>query len=57
MSIYREYDIRGIYEKELFDKWTPILKTLEYGSEEYKDSLKNLKVALDHHYENNSHHP
>ncbi len=44
-------------EKELFDKWTPILKTLEYGSEEYKDSLENLKVALNHHYENNSHHP
>lgn len=44
-------------EKELFDKWTPILKTLKYGSPEYKDSLDKLKVALDHHYYVNSHHP
>lgn len=44
-------------EKKLFDKWTPILKELTYGSKEYKDSLKELEVALNHHYENNSHHP
>lgn len=44
-------------EKELFDKYTPILKNLEYGSPEYKKSLENLQVALDHHYANNSHHP
>lgn len=44
-------------EKELFDEWTPILKTLKYGSVEYKDSLGKLKVALDHHYYVNSHHP
>ena|ERR1700744_3335845 len=44
-------------EKELFDKWTPILKELVYGSDEYKDSLNKLKPALDHHYANNSHHP
>lgn len=44
-------------EKELFDKYTPILKELTYGSDEYKQSLTELKVALDHHYENNSHHP
>lgn len=44
-------------EKELFDKYTPMLKDTTYGSEEYKGYLKELKVALDHHYENNSHHP
>lgn len=44
-------------EKELFDKYTPKLKGTTYGSEEYKIFLKELKVALDHHYENNSHHP
>lgn len=44
-------------EKELFDKYTPMLKDTTYGSEEYKWYLKELKVALDHHYENNSHHP
>lgn len=44
-------------EKELFDEFTPKLKGCTYGSEEYKEYLKELKVALDHHYENNSHHP
>jgi hypothetical protein len=44
-------------EKALFDKYTPLLKTLEYDSPEYKKSLSNLKVALDHHYANNTHHP
>jgi len=44
-------------EKELFDEMTPILKSLTYGSDEYKDSLAKLKPALDHHYANNSHHP
>lgn len=44
-------------EKELFDEFTPKLKETTYGSEEYKKYLKELKVALDHHYENNSHHP
>lgn len=44
-------------EKELFDKYTPKLKNCTYGSDEYKEFLKGLKVALDHHYKNNSHHP
>lgn len=44
-------------EKELFDKYTPLLETLTYNSPEYIESLNNLKPALDHHYENNSHHP
>ena len=44
-------------EKELFDKYTPLLKGCEYGSEEYKQFLSELKVALDHHYDMNSHHP
>lgn len=44
-------------EKELFDEMTPILKTLTYGSDEYKASLAKLKPALDHHYAANSHHP
>lgn len=44
-------------EKSEFDRLTPILKTLVYGSEEYKESLQELQVALLHHYRNNSHHP
>lgn len=44
-------------EKSYFDKVTPKLKNLEYGSEEYKKSLREIQPALDHHYANNSHHP
>jgi hypothetical protein len=44
-------------EKELFDEYTPKLKGCTYGSDEYNEYLKELKVALDHHYANNSHHP
>ena len=44
-------------EKEVFDKVTPLLKDLTYGSDEYKEALKEMGVALDHHYKNNRHHP
>lgn len=44
-------------EKELFDKYTPLLKNTTYGSKEYKEYLKELKIGLDHHYLKNSHHP
>lgn len=44
-------------EKELFDEWTPKLKAMTYGGDEYKAALASLKPALDHHYAVNSHHP
>lgn len=44
-------------EKPLFDKMTPVLKGLTYGSEEYKQSLAELGQALEHHYAHNAHHP
>src|SRR5690554_6575281 len=44
-------------EKELFDEYTPKLKDCTYGCDRYKEYLKELKVALDHHYAENSHHP
>lgn len=44
-------------EKELFDIYTPKLKDCTYGSDEYKGYLKELGVALQHHYAHNSHHP
>lgn len=47
----------GPFEKPIFDKVTGTLKGLTYGSEEYKEALKNLGPALEHHYANNSHHP
>jgi hypothetical protein len=44
-------------EKAEFDRLTTRLKDSTYGSDEYKGFLKELKVALDHHYEHNTHHP
>lgn len=44
-------------EKEIFDEATPKLKGLTYGSEEYKKVLEEIKPALDHHYQQNRHHP
>lgn len=47
----------GPEEKPHFDRETPLLKGLTYGSDEYKASLARLGEALTHHYANNSHHP
>lgn len=44
-------------EKPYFDIATPKLKTLKFGTPEYKESLDSIKPALDHHYKMNDHHP
>jgi len=44
-------------EKEAFDEFTPKLKDCTYGSEEYKGYLKEMNIALKHHYLENRHHP
>jgi len=44
-------------EVEIFTEFTPKLKGSTYGSDEYKGYLKEMKVALDHHYTHNDHHP
>ena len=44
-------------EKSMYDEFTPKLRGMTYGSDEYKQSLKDMGPALQHHYENNSHHP
>ena len=44
-------------EIELFTEFTPKLAETQYGSEEYKTFLAELKPALDHHYANSRHHP
>lgn len=44
-------------EVEAFNVATPKLQHLEYGSAEYKQSLKDLGPALEHHFAHNSHHP
>ncbi len=44
-------------EKEIYDKYSPALRTVEYNSKEYKAILKEMKVGIDHHYSVNRHHP
>jgi hypothetical protein len=45
------------HELPIFTEYTPKLKHSTYGSDEYKQFLKEMQVALDHHYKNNRHHP
>lgn len=65
-SIIRNLLTRGILhdesklkspEVEIFTEYTPKLATSTYGSDEYKDFLEEMGVALEHHYKKNRHHP
>lgn len=44
-------------EWPLFRENTILLRDITYGTDEYKEALKKIKPALDHHYSHNSHHP
>ena len=44
-------------EKEAFDRATPKLSEMTYGSPEYRAALVELGPALEHHYAANDHHP
>lgn len=44
-------------EVSTYAEYTPKLSSSTYGSEEYKQFLKEMKPALDHHYAHNRHHP
>ena len=46
-------------EKEVFDRLTPALAGITYGSDEYRATMKRVGVkdAMAHHYAANSHHP
>ena len=64
--IQKELSLRGIShdrskleqpESQYFEKYTPLLADVTYGSPEYQQFLKEMQPGLDHHYENNRHHP
>ncbi len=44
-------------EVSSFTEMTPKLAASTYGSEEYKQTLKHMQPAIDHHYACNRHHP
>ena len=56
-AIYHDESKLESPEREIFDEYTPKLRDTTYGSYEYKGFLKEMKVALDHHYAANRHHP
>jgi hypothetical protein len=45
------------HEAPYFANQVENLKNLEYGTEEYRQSLEKIRPALNHHYRHNSHHP
>lgn len=44
-------------EKAVFDEYSPKLRDSTYGSDEYKRYLREMQIALEHHYYHNRHHP
>jgi len=44
-------------EFEIFEEYTPKLRGCTYGSKEYKQLMKEMKIAIDHHNKHNRHHP
>ena len=44
-------------EVEVFEEYTSKLRDCTYGSDEYMENLKGMKVAIDHHNGVNRHHP
>jgi hypothetical protein len=44
-------------EVAVFDEFTPKLKDVVYGSEQYKEMTRKMKPAITHHQQNNRHHP
>ncbi|MEG0166194.1 DUF5662 family protein [Anaerorhabdus sp.] len=56
---HRDHDSSKLIEpeKDIFDEFTPKLANTTYGSDEYKEHLKGMGKALEHHYSANRHHP
>jgi hypothetical protein len=56
-SVDHDLSKLGEFERESFTKYTPRLASMEYGSDEYRQCLREMQPAIDHHYYHNSHHP
>jgi Family of unknown function (DUF5662) len=53
------HDHSKMTDEELpyYAEYTPNLKGLTYGSNEYRDMLEKLRPCINHHYKANAHHP
>lgn len=56
-AVVHDYSKFSEEEFDLFEKSTPKLAGLTYGSQEYKDALREIEPAIKHHYLVNTHHP
>jgi hypothetical protein len=54
-----DHDRSKLYgiEKQTFDQITPRLRGVTYGSDEYRQTLRENREGIDHHTHNNLHHP
>ena len=59
IDLVSSYDRSKLQPEELdiFVEYSPKLKASEYNSPEYHRNLAEMKVALEHHYAHNLHHP
>ncbi len=44
-------------ERRLFDTYAPLLRETTYDSPQYREHLRHMGAALEHHYAYNRHHP
>lgn len=44
-------------EIETYDKFAGNLQGVEYNSPEYRATIEQMRPAIEHHYQHNSHHP
>lgn len=57
LKTHDQSKINDPVEKALFDKWTPELRRLTFGTDEYKMALDSMGEGVKLHYQHNRHHP
>ena len=55
--IHDDSKLNDPVEKQLFDHWTPKLREIVFGSDEYKVALVGMGEGVERHYKANRHHP
>jgi hypothetical protein len=56
-ALHDNSKLKDPIEKELFDRWTPELRKLIFGTDEYKKALDGMGEGVKRHYRANRHHP
>jgi hypothetical protein len=56
-AIHDDSKLKDPVEKAMFDKWTPELRSRDFGTEHYKAALDGMGEGIALHYKANRHHP